>query len=238
MKILLMAGHGDGDPGASALGYAEADLTREVVQDLADKLRAYATIEVFDTSKDPYKYLKTHMLDFSRYDYVVEIHFNAVVKDLSGNGKTTGSEILVHPAEQFVSVENRILDKLSAVGFTNRGVIPRTDLRNMNICRGGYEVSYALIEVCFIDDADDMKLYTTRKDDVIQAIADGIKEGFGLSKTENREFLVTPNDITWELNASFFPITDTDGFVRALTKAKDENSPLYWGYYKLVNEIK
>ena len=48
--------------------------------------------------------------------------------------------------------------------------------------------------------------------------------------------LESANDITWELNNSHFPIEDADGFVKALEKAKQENSPLYWGYYKLVNK--
>lgn len=50
--------------------------------------------------------------------------------------------------------------------------------------------------------------------------------------------LTSANDITWELNHTFFPIDDTEGFVNVLEKAKVENSPLYWGYYKLVNRIK
>ena len=44
------------------------------------------------------------------------------------------------------------------------------------------------------------------------------------------------NDITWELNHSHFPITNTDAFVKALDEAKRKDSPLYWGYYKLVNK--
>lgn len=50
--------------------------------------------------------------------------------------------------------------------------------------------------------------------------------------------LTSANDITWELNHSYFPITETKKFVEALQKAKDENSSLYWGFYKLVNKIK
>ena len=34
MKILLIAGHGEGDSGAVANGYKEAELNREVVQKL------------------------------------------------------------------------------------------------------------------------------------------------------------------------------------------------------------
>ena len=39
MKILLISGHGAGDVGAVGNGYREADLTREVVNLLAPKLR-------------------------------------------------------------------------------------------------------------------------------------------------------------------------------------------------------
>ena len=43
MKILLIAGHGAGDPGASGCGYKEANLTRELVNLIAPNLRKYAT---------------------------------------------------------------------------------------------------------------------------------------------------------------------------------------------------
>lgn len=50
--------------------------------------------------------------------------------------------------------------------------------------------------------------------------------------------LTSSNDITWALNAAYFPITDTAGFIKALDKAKKTESPLWWGFYKLVNRIK
>ena len=63
--------------------------------------------------------------------------------------------------------------------------------------------------------------------------------GYGVPKYEPEKVILTSaNDITWELNHSFFPITDTKRFVEALEEAKEENSSLYWGYYKLVNRIK
>ena len=50
--------------------------------------------------------------------------------------------------------------------------------------------------------------------------------------------LTSANDIAWELNHSYFPITEMERFVKALEEAKQNNSSLYWGYYKLVNKIK
>ena len=53
-----------------------------------------------------------------------------------------------------------------------------------------------------------------------------------------KKMLESANDITWELNHTYFPIDDVDGFKKVLDEAKENNSPLYWGYYKLVNRIK
>ena len=53
-----------------------------------------------------------------------------------------------------------------------------------------------------------------------------------------KKMLESANDITWELNHTYFPIDDMAGFVKVLDEAKKANSPLYWGYYKLVNRIK
>lgn len=57
-------------------------------------------------------------------------------------------------------------------------------------------------------------------------------------KSAKTNMLESANDITWELNHTYFPIDDMAGFVKALDEAKTANSPLYWGYYKLVNRIK
>ncbi len=187
MKILLMAGHGAGDPGAIGNGYKEADIVREVVPLLRDKLTPFADVTVFDMAKNPYKFLKSNTFNFKEFDYVLEVHLNAFKKELVSNGKTKGVEILVHPTEKGVGVENAVLKNLEKIGFTNRGIKRPKDLQNMNICKGRQGVSYALIEICFIDDIDDMALYTSNKGAVIDGIAQGIITGFKLTKNEQGE---------------------------------------------------
>lgn len=44
-------------------------------------------------------------------------------------------------------------------------------------------------------------------------------------------------EIAEELNKNYFRINDLSGFIEALELAKKIESPLYWGYYKLVNKI-
>ena len=184
MKILLIAGHGAGDPGACACGYQEANLVREIAPILKSKLSNHADVDVFDTAKNMYKYLKSNSFNFKNYNYVFELHFNAAANDTTGNGVTTGTEILVHPSEKGTGVEETILNNICSLGFKNRGVKTRSDLKNMNICKGSQGVSYALLETCFIDDLDDMKLYQSKKSEVIEAIANGIIAGFGLAKSK------------------------------------------------------
>lgn len=185
MRILLIAGHGQGDSGAVSGAYQEASLTRELLDLLYPKLSLYADVDIFPVEKNMYKFLQKNSFDFKQYNYVLEMHFNACVNDIIGDGKTTGTEILVHNSENSVTVEKQIVENIGKIGFANRGVKHRSNLLNMNICKGKQGVSYALLETCFIDDIDDMKLYTANKDKVVSAIADGIINGFGLKK-ENR----------------------------------------------------
>lgn len=192
MRILLVAGHGNGDPGACANGYSEANLTREFVPALTSQLSQYAQVDVFDTAKNMYTYLKNGgTYDFSPYGYILELHFNA--------GGGTGTEILVHTKQQGVSVEQKIVNNISALGFKNRGIKRRSNLGNMNrIYNKGKD--YALLEVCFIDNATDMKLYSSNVNSIAKAVTQGIVDGFGISPTKTTTTeLTTPNDIVWEL---------------------------------------
>jgi N-acetylmuramoyl-L-alanine amidase len=170
MNICLIAGHGAGDPGACGCGYEEADLTREVVEILADKLQGYADIDVYPMDHSAYHDLSVGDLqvNWTNYDYVLEVHFNA------GGGE--GTEIYVTRIEEATDAEETIMDEMGEY-FNIRGV----KRMNFNVIysakRAG--VSSALLEVCFID-SDDMDIYEENKDGVIQSIANGIIKGFGL----------------------------------------------------------
>ena len=180
MNILIIAGHGDKDPGAISKNVCEADLTRSLAAKLFEHLKVFSNVTLFDTSKNMYRYLKNGgVFDFSPYDYILELHFNAGAKKLSDNA-TTGTEILVHRDESGISVEEKILSEIAALGFKNRGVKRRSNLYNMNRIKA-LGKSYALLEVCFIDDPDDLGKYNEEK--MATAIADGIKKGFGISNT-------------------------------------------------------
>ena len=181
MNILLIAGHGSGDPGAVGNGFREDDLTRQMATLIKTELSKYCAVTIADTSQNWYrKIIKFgEYFNFKPYDYVFEIHLNSLY-GTNADGVTTGTEIYVTREEKNVFVEENIVRNVAKLGFKNRGVKRKNyDLINYIKKQG---VSSALLEVCFINDTDDMKLYTAKKQAIAQAVAEGIAEGFALFK--------------------------------------------------------
>ena len=189
MKILLISGHGAGDSGACAtikgVRYKEAEETIVMVQKIKEQLSKYNVfVDLYPTERNAYEDAKHGCLkvNFANYDYVLEIHFNACVNDLNGDGKTTGTEAYITTRDTSKNVESNILSCLSALGLKNRGVkshnwtvINRAKINGADSC---------LLEVCFIDDADDMNIYVNNKDNIAKAIAIGIVKSYSLSTKE------------------------------------------------------
>ena len=183
-NFLLIAGHGGTDPGAVAFGKREADLARELVTLIQKELLKYnCTCGVYDMSRSMYNTIITngYAYDFKPYDYVLEVHFNACKLD-KGDGKNKGVEIYVTTSEKGVTVEEKILKQIVSLGFTNRGV-KRKNFAVISKAKA-QGVSSALLETCFIDDADDMKIYDANKKAIAKGIAKAIAEGFKVSKKE------------------------------------------------------
>lgn len=182
MNILLIAGHGAGDCGATGCGYKEADLTREMVKLVKPKLEKYATVVIADTSVNWFN--AKGSLPLSGVDYALEFHLNACVNDQNGNGATTGTEIFVTTIEKGTEVEENIVNNISALGLKNRGV-KRKNFSVINYIKN-CGISSALLELCFIDDADDMKIYSAKKNEIADAIVKGIVDGFRLKGEVNK----------------------------------------------------
>ena len=187
MKILLIAGHGAGDPGASGkldgVTYREADETRNLVAMVSAELqKRKIDVQTFDTARNAYGDYKTGTLKFPAVNYVLEIHFNAVAQS-GEDGKTKGVECYVTTTESGIGVETAICGELARLGLTNRGVKKKNFAVISTAKRFG--ISAALLETCFIDDADDLRLYISRREAFAKAIASGICEGFGIDWKED-----------------------------------------------------
>lgn len=194
MKILLIAGHGGTDTGAVAFGRHEADLAREIVPLIRKELQRYGVaVDIYDPKRSAYHDLIALGYDynFKRYNYVLEVHFNAYRKD-PGNGMSTGCEIHVTPSEKTVAAETAILRRIAAFGLKNRGV-KRSKLAVILRAKA-QGVSSALLEVCFLDDLDDMEIYCKNKARIARAVADGIAEGYRLKKEKGEDLMPVFSD--------------------------------------------
>lgn len=179
MKILLIAGHGAGDPGAGGNGYWEADKTREALPLLKKSLQKRGVnVTTYPTSRNAYADIKGSgpAYAFKNYDAIIEIHFNAY------NGKAYGTETLYKTSKSLAAA----IDKaIASKGFQDRGPKIRTDLQNMNYA-ASLSVPYVLIETCFIDSRSDMELYEEIRPDVWQAVGDAVADYYGLAKGESK----------------------------------------------------
>lgn len=173
VKILLIAGHGAGDPGAVGSGTTEAAETRRVVNALVVPLRQNGLdVTVYDQNKNAFAELQAGRLSFGgSYDYVFEVHFNAL------NGTAKGTEAYITTDETGDDVEQLVVSNLGKY-FTKRGVKQADFSVIWTAKKAG--MSSCLYEMCFIDNAQDMASYNNNFNSIIQDIANGITAGFGL----------------------------------------------------------
>lgn len=179
LKVLLIAGHGAGDPGAVSGSWKEADETRAIVSNLDTQLAGICNVDIYPTERNAYKDVKagTVAVKWSDYDYVLEVHMNAS-KASEPDDKTKGVECYVTTSEGGITVEEAICKNIASLGLSNRGV----KRKNYDVIQAARSagVSSALLEVCFLDDPDDMRVYSANKTAVATAIAAGIVSGFGI----------------------------------------------------------
>ena len=186
LRILLIAGHGAGDPGACSNYGIEADETRRVVNELKSIFNDYeVVVDVYPINRNAYADIGngTLQVNFANYDYVLEVHFNS-----AENIEATGVEVWVTSIESGITVEQSIVNKVSALGYPNRGV-KREDFRVIRTAKNR-GVSAALIETCFISNKGDMSRYNSNFSKVCSDIVEGVAEGFGINKKDG---YVKPN---------------------------------------------
>lgn len=187
MKLLLISGHGAGDPGATSsiggVAYREADETRRVTDALSKSLASYCDVTVYPTDRNAYEDYKKGTLaalaGFSVYDYVLEVHFNAL-KAVTADGKTKGVECYVPVGAESETTEAAICKAVAATGLTNRGV-KRYNWAVISKARQS-GTRAALLEVCFIDDPDDMAVYKAKFQAIVDAIASAIITAYNLKE--------------------------------------------------------
>jgi N-acetylmuramoyl-L-alanine amidase len=186
MRINVHAGHNpDGKVACGAVGLIKESTEARLVKDkVIAKLKALGHT-VYDCTVDNGKNQSDVLqkivakTDEHSVDLDVSIHFNSGASDKTGNGKTTGTEVLVYSnkSESYAIAKN-ICNAIASLGFKNRGVKVKPGLYVLK-----HTIAPALlIECCFVDDADDVALYDAEK--MANAIVKGIT-GQTVEETKN-----------------------------------------------------
>ncbi|GLC79114.1 N-acetylmuramoyl-L-alanine amidase [Lacrimispora brassicae] len=167
--VVIDAGHGGADPGASYAGRQEKNdnlkLAMAVGRILADNGVDVRYTRTDDTYNTPLE--KAMMANDAEADFLVSIHRNAM--PVPGTG--SGIEVLVFEDKGVPGMLARnIGEALNKAGFANLGTVERPGL----VILKRTKIPTVMVEVGFIDNEADNDLFDQNFDAIAQAIADGI----------------------------------------------------------------
>ena len=168
-RIFIIAGHGDGDPGASGNGYKEYERVRA----LAKKIKTYGgdNVTVGDTSRDWYKDNLISSLNISKNWQIVELHM-----DGASASSARGGHVIINSGYDPDKYDKALAEFISGI-LPGRAstIVKRSDLANpKRAAAKGYP--YRLLECGFITNAQDVKIFNGQMDD----LAKGILSVFGI----------------------------------------------------------
>lgn len=175
----ISAGHNPpGKPACGASGFLdESREARKIVKEVT-KLLKNAGHKAYDCTcndgKSQGDVLKKVITKCNKREAAldVSIHLNSGRNDTEGDGKIAGTEIWCTAATGIKKrAAKKILENMSRLGFTNRGMKTTGGLYYLNhTCNKAI-----LVEVCFVDDKDDYVLYKKAGHKrIAKAIAEGI----------------------------------------------------------------
>lgn len=165
MKFNIHAGHNEQVSGA--IGYLQETKENRIIKNLVISKLKSLNHEVYDCS-DEVGSTQTrnltnivHKCNKHKVDVDVSIHFNV------SNGLGHGSEVYYY-SNQGKEYAHKVVNALSKLGFTNRGAKKNTTLYVLRKTKS----PAILIECCFIDNKEDVRLYDSDK--VANAIVEGL----------------------------------------------------------------
>lgn len=180
-KICIDPGHGGTDSGALLNTRYEKNDTLKMALKVKELLEAQGVTVVLTRNADKYLTLsdRCSIANKNNVDYFLSIHRNSL------NATSKGIEIWVYSKATDATTKKAqgILDSLVKVGGTNRGV-KKGYTGNPNV---DYAINRestmpsALLELLFISNPDDNKLFDDHFDEYAEAIAKGLCSAVGVT---------------------------------------------------------
>ena len=182
MVINVHAGHNpDGKVACGAVGLIrESTENRNVASEVIAQLRGLGhtvydcTVNDGINKQDVLKKIVSKC-NAHDADLDVSIHFNAGANDKKGNGVTTGTEVYIYNGSSKAKpYAQGIARSISALGYKLRDDAVKDDVKNASYLYvlKNTKAPALLVECCFVDDADDVGLYSVHS--MASAIVRGI----------------------------------------------------------------
>ena len=174
MRVFLNPGHapnGNPDPGACGFGLRECDVAKNVADLVAGYLTA-AGVEVVGSLQSDSLREVVSASNRADADVFISVHCNAC------NGSANGTEVW-HFYESGAGeklaqcIQNQIVDALATVDRGVKGAKPGV---NGLYVLSNTDAVAVLVELAFIDHANDAQLLGTQQDEFARAIARGVTD--------------------------------------------------------------
>ncbi len=213
-SVILDAGHGGYDNGASYQGRVEKDDTLNLVLAIGNILQNQGVDVMYTRTEDVYQspVRKAQIANESGADYFVSIHRNSS----QFPNQYSGVQTLVYEDSGAPAIFAENIDnELAKLGFVNLGTEER---KNLAVLRRT-TMPAVLVEAGFINTERDNQIFDGRFAEVAQAIADGILQSIrsiegGITATEeSQDYTVETGMFSHEENAKNLAMTmQEDGF--------------------------
>lgn len=175
MILCFDYGHGGSDGGACYNGRKESNDVLSLGKAVAAEMRRHG-VTVDETRTSDTTVSLTDRSDFEnkkKYDYFIAFHRNAFQPE-KANGVETFTYL--NGSSQAKSLANKVQTSLVSIGFLNRGVKEA----NFHVLRETHAAAI-LIEVGFIDNTNDNKIFDTKRNDITKAITKAILAQCGVN---------------------------------------------------------
>ena len=173
-KIFVIAGHGAGDPGSCGNGYTEAERVRVLAKRI--KELGGGNVILGDLSRDYYRDNGVSTVNLPEEYQIVELHMDA------GVPTARGGHVIIFGGFQADDYDKALANMLAEIlPGRSQMIVGRNNLANPErAAMRGY--GYRLVEFGFITNAEDVKIFNTRMDD----IARGVLAAFGIKAAEDK----------------------------------------------------
>ena len=175
VRLCFDYGHGGDDPGACYHGRKESMDVLNLGREVAAEVRRHGVIVDETRTADATVSLEQRSAfeNKQHYDYFISFHRNA-----SSPEKAHGVETYTYlnPGAKSKGLAGRIESALVKLGFTDRGV----KQANYYVLRKT-KAPAVLMEIGFIDNTNDNKLFDSKRKDIIQVLAKTILAEVGVN---------------------------------------------------------